>query len=129
MPVDDGVERTVLCAGPYALERWRIGIVAAPGARVRHRAGPRQCGAARHRGHPGGRERLARAESLLLPAGLGRLRIEGPADVLLGHLPDLDLDVRTPLLAAGHGPAAIAALGEGLTPEGPSKPTRPASGV
>ncbi|MGW5658836.1 hypothetical protein ACWEWG_01860 [Streptomyces sp. NPDC003758] len=28
MPVDDGVERIVLCAGPYALERWRIGIVA-----------------------------------------------------------------------------------------------------
>lgn len=55
---------------------------------------------------PGGRERPARAESLLLAAALGRLRIEGPADVLLGHLPDLDTDVRAPLLAAGHGPPA-----------------------
>ncbi|MEV6741781.1 hypothetical protein AB0N14_34745 [Streptomyces sp. NPDC051104] len=78
---------------------------------------------------PGGRERLARAESLLLPAALGRVRIEGPVDVLLGYLPDLDLDVRTPLLAAGHGPAAIAALGEGLTPDGSSKPTCPAPGA
>ncbi|MFF9020326.1 hypothetical protein [Streptomyces eurythermus] len=60
---------------------------------------------------PGGRERLARAESPLLPAALGRLRIEGPADVLLGYPPDLDADIRAPLLAAGHGPAAITALG------------------
>ncbi|WP_258053624.1 hypothetical protein [Streptomyces sp. Ru72] len=62
----------------------------------------------------------------MLLAALGRLRIEGPADVLLGYLPDLDLDVRTPPLAAGHGPAAIAALGEGLTPDGSREPTRPA---
>ncbi|MGJ5749056.1 hypothetical protein [Streptomyces puniciscabiei] len=39
---------------------------------------------------PGGQERLARAESLLLPAALGRLRIEGPTDVLLGYLAHLD---------------------------------------
>ncbi|WP_416520245.1 hypothetical protein [Streptomyces achromogenes] len=55
---------------------------------------------------PGGRERPARAASLLLAAAPGRLRAEGPADVLLGHLPDLDTDVRAPLLAAGHGPPA-----------------------
>ena len=60
----------------------------------------------------GGRERLARAESLLLPAALSRLHIEGPADALLGYLPDLDTDIRTPLLAAGHGVDAIDALGE-----------------
>ncbi|MFF3907916.1 class I mannose-6-phosphate isomerase [Streptomyces sp. NPDC001848] len=117
--VDDGVERTVLCAGPhFALERWRVGT-AAPLLREFHtalvlsNAGPPVTVAT-----PGGREPPARAESLLLPAALGRLRMEGPADVLLGYLPDLDLDVRTPLLAAGHGPAAIAALGEGLSPPG-----------
>jgi hypothetical protein len=70
-----------------------------------------------------------RPTALLLPAPRGRLRIEGPADVLPGCLPDLDLDVRTSLLAGGQGPAALAALGEGLTPDGSSKPTRPAPGV
>jgi hypothetical protein len=49
------------------------------------------------------------------PAALGRVRIQGPADVLLGYLPDLEQDIRTILLAAGHGAAAVAALGEGLT--------------
>ncbi|MER6712589.1 mannose-6-phosphate isomerase [Streptomyces sp. NPDC006129] len=115
--VDDGVERTVLCAGPYfALERWRAGtsaplvhdfstalVVSNAGAPVTVESGGRS-------------ERLGRARTLLLPAALGRVRIEGPADVLLGYLPDLEQDIRTPLLAAGHGAAAVAALGEGLSP-------------
>jgi mannose-6-phosphate isomerase len=63
--------------------------------------------------------RLGRARSLLLPAVLGRVRIQGPADVLLGYLPDLEQDIRTPLLTAGHGDPALAALGEGLSPEPP----------
>jgi mannose-6-phosphate isomerase len=114
--VDDGVERTVLCAGPYfALERWRAGttapleygfstalVVSNAGAPVTVESGGRS-------------ERLGRARSLLLPAALGRVRIQGPADVLLGYLPDLEQDIRRPLLAAGHGAAAVAALGEGLT--------------
>lgn len=113
VPVDDGVERTVLCAGRhFALERWRAGT-AAPlvhefsTAMVLSNAGPPVTVVT-----PGGRERLARAETLLLPAALGRLHIEGPADVLLGYLPDLDADIRTPLLAAGHGADAIDALGD-----------------
>ncbi|MET9762596.1 hypothetical protein ABZ016_26680, partial [Streptomyces sp. NPDC006372] len=57
-----------------------------------------------------------RARTLLLPAALGEIHIQGPADVLIGYVPDLDRDIRAPLLAAGHGPAAIAALGEGLGP-------------
>ena len=68
----------------------------------------------------GGRsERLGRARSLLLPAALGRARIQGPADVLLGYLPDLEQDIRTPLLAAGHEASAVAALGDGLFPVPP----------
>lgn len=59
-------------------------------------------------------EPLGRAETLLLPAVCGRLQIEGPADVLLGYLPDLAADVRAPLRAAGYGPELIATLGEGL---------------
>ena len=103
--VDDGVERTVLCAGPhFALERWRIATAAPmvhefPSALVLSNAGPPVTVAT-----PGGRERLARAESLLLPAALGRLRIEGPSDVLLGYLPDLDLDVRAPCWPPATGP-------------------------
>ncbi len=44
---------------------------------------------------------LGRAETLLLPTALGRLEIAGPADVLMGYLPDLKRDVRKPLTAAG----------------------------
>jgi mannose-6-phosphate isomerase len=88
--VDDGVERTVLCAGPYsALERWTAG---------------------------GWTGRLDRARSLLFPAALGDLRIQGPADVLIGYVPDLERDVRAPLSVGGHGPTAAAALGEVLGP-------------
>ncbi|RJL35771.1 class I mannose-6-phosphate isomerase [Bailinhaonella thermotolerans] len=115
--VDDGVERVFLCAGPYfALERWRAGT-AAPlrhtfeTAQILSNAGAPvtvTCGEAVRE--------LGRAETLLLPAVLGRVEIAGPADVLLGYLPDLDRDVRAPLAEAGYGPGPIAALGEGLGP-------------
>ncbi|WP_281248751.1 hypothetical protein [Pseudonocardia ammonioxydans] len=42
------------------------------------------------------------------------MEIDGPADVLLGYRPDLETDIRSPLRTAGHGAAAIAALGDGL---------------
>ncbi|MFJ7769780.1 hypothetical protein ACIQ1J_15570 [Streptomyces sp. NPDC097107] len=39
----------------------------------------------------------------LMGAGCGEVEITGPADVLIGYLPDLDpRDVRGPLLAAGY---------------------------
>ncbi|GGY24601.1 class I mannose-6-phosphate isomerase [Streptomyces djakartensis] len=115
VPVDDGVERTVLCAGPhFALERWRVGT-AAPLVRDFSTALVlSNAGAAVTVESGGQRVPLERAGSLLLPAALGRVRIQGPADVLAGYLPDLERDVRSPLLAAGHGQAAVAALGEGL---------------
>ncbi|MFH9423891.1 type I phosphomannose isomerase catalytic subunit [Streptomyces sp. NPDC017529] len=116
MPPENGAERRMLCAGPYfALENWRV---RAPGSAVpafdtcvvlsNIGAGTDvTCGAVR--------ETLGPAETLLLPAAaLGGIRVHGPADVLLGYLPDLERDVRAPLLAAGHDAAAIAALGEGL---------------
>jgi len=101
--VGDGVERVFLCAGPYfALERWRAGtaeplrrsfataqILSNVGAPVRVRTG-------------GWSEELGRAETLVLPAACGEVEITGPADVLFGCLPDLDRDVRDPLLAAGY---------------------------
>ena len=112
---EDGVDRAFCCAGPcFALERWG----AASGAAIRYRfdhatilsnvGAPVTLRAGTWAG------RLGRAESRLLPAALGEITIEGPADVLLGYLPDLERDVRAPLAAAGHGPGLIASLGEGL---------------
>ncbi|MFP3116735.1 hypothetical protein ACWGUN_08870 [Streptomyces koyangensis] len=56
---------------------------------------------------------LGRAETLLLPAALGEVELTGPADVLLGYLPDLDRDVRAPLLAAGYALPVIRSLTAG----------------
>ncbi|MDG9722806.1 class I mannose-6-phosphate isomerase [Streptomyces sp. DH41] len=106
--VGDAVERVFLCAGPYfALERWRAGtaepmrhsfataqILTNVGAPVRVQAG-------------GWNEVLGRAETLVLPAACGEVEVTGPADVLLGYLPDLDRDVRGPLLAAGYPPPLL----------------------
>jgi mannose-6-phosphate isomerase len=51
---------------------------------------------------------------VLLPAALGWVESDGPADVLTGYLPDLERDVRAPLLAAGHGARADRGCGAGL---------------
>ncbi|WP_217144955.1 class I mannose-6-phosphate isomerase [Streptomyces sp. AC627_RSS907] len=115
--VGDGVERVFLCAGPYfALERWRAGtaeplrhsfataqILSNVGAPVRVRTG-------------GWSEELGRAQTLLLPAACAEVEITGPADVLFGYLPDLDRDVRRPLLEAGHPLPLVTALGAGPVP-------------
>ncbi|MFC6879112.1 MULTISPECIES: class I mannose-6-phosphate isomerase [Actinomadura] len=111
--VEDDVERVVCCAGPFfALERWRAAAGATirlplPTARVLSNVG-----ATVRVGVPGWSEPLDPARTLLLPAALGEARITGPADVLVGYLPDLERDIRAPLADAGHGPAAVAALGE-----------------
>ncbi|TDB85683.1 mannose-6-phosphate isomerase [Actinomadura sp. KC216] len=111
--VTEDVERVVCCAGPYfALERWRAAagasirlplptakVLSNPGSAVRVSAG-RWSGV------------LEPARTLLLPAVLGEAEIAGPADVLVGYLPDLEADVRAPLAAAGYGPRAIASLGD-----------------
>ncbi|PVY97316.1 class I mannose-6-phosphate isomerase [Actinomycetospora cinnamomea] len=112
--VDDGVSRVVLTAGPYfALERWRVSRSARLGvdtATVLSNVGaPTTLRVGDHA------EVLGRARTVLLPAAVGEVELDGPADVLAGYLPDLEADVRRPLLAAGHGAAVIAALGEGLS--------------
>lgn len=109
--VGDGVERVFLCASPYfALERWRAGT-AEP---LRHSFSTAQVlsnvGAPVHVRSGVWAEELGRADTLLLPAVCGEVEITGPADVLFGYLPDLDRDVRAPLLAAGYAPRLIDTL-------------------
>jgi mannose-6-phosphate isomerase len=111
VPVARDVERVICTAGPYfALERWR----AASGATIRLPLPTAKIltnvGAPVDVGAGGPPERLEPARTLLLPAALGEARIDGPADVLVGYLPDLETDVRAPLAAAGYGPEVIAGL-------------------
>jgi len=106
----DGVDRLYCCASPFfVLERWRVPgswtycfdgarILSNVGAPVGLRSG-------------GWRGELPRAESLLLPAALGAVELQWPADVLVGYLPALERDVRGPLRAAGYSRSLIAALG------------------
>lgn len=111
VPVDDGVQQLFCCAGPYfALERWTAGTAAplrrsSPTAQILSNVGaPVRLRAGDWRGT------LDRACTLLVPAAVGTVEIEGPADVLFGYLPDFDRDVRAPLLAAGYGPDQVAQL-------------------
>ena len=123
IPLGDGVDRTFLCASPYfALERWTAGTVAP----LRHEFATAQIPS--NVGHPvrvrsgSWSGTLGRARTLLLPAALGEVEIEGPADVLLGSLPDLARDVVGPLRAAGYADEVIATLGEGvLTGDAPGR--------
>jgi mannose-6-phosphate isomerase len=111
----EGIERRLRCAGLYfALERWRIAgrhALRVPTARIVSNLGP-PC---RIAGLPLPLP-LPRTETLLVSAALGEAEIEGPAEFLLGYRPDLNEEILRPLLAAGHAPEAIAALGEGLNP-------------
>lgn len=111
--VGDGVDRVFCCAGPYfALERWRAGTAeplwrSFSTAQILTNVGAPVEVSAHGRSHV-----LGRARTLLLPAVMGEVEIPGPADVLFGYLPDLDIDVREPLAAAGYSSELISALGE-----------------
>lgn len=109
----DAVHRTVLCAGPFfALERWSV----IGGAELSHEFATAvvlsNVGASVTVTAGSWAEELATGRTLLLPAALGSVQVSGPADVLLGYVPDRDRDVRQPLELAGYGPAVISALGE-----------------
>lgn len=113
--VDENVDCQLCVASPYfALERWRAGAGACTRYAFDHAAILSNVGAPVTVRCGGWQGQLGRAASLLFPAALGEAAIEGPADVLIGYLPDLERDVRAPLAAAGYGPALIAGLGEGL---------------
>ena len=118
LTVEDGRNRRkVCCAGPhFALERWTL---AEPHAEPSH---PRRCLLLSNVGegevtleYGGGTETLARAESCVLPAALGEMRVlpnGGEASLVACYVPDLRVDVVGPLREAGHADGEIAALGK-----------------
>jgi mannose-6-phosphate isomerase len=50
----------------------------------------------------------------VLPADLPEQMLEGHGSFLLGYIPDLELDIRRPLLDAGHDPDSIKRIGADL---------------
>ncbi|MFF4014794.1 class I mannose-6-phosphate isomerase [Streptomyces sp. NPDC001843] len=115
LPTGDGGQRVILCAGPYfALERWQVAAGARLDRPVTTALVLSNAGAPVTFSSGGTTQTLPRAETALLPAALGAVRLHGPADVLAGYVPDLDTDIRDPLLSAGYGPGVVARLGEGL---------------
>ena len=115
--LESGANRRVLgCAGPYfALERWTL---SEPYTEPAH---PRRCQTLSNVGgpvsieHAGGVERLDRAESCVLPAAIGEVRVvpgEGGSGLIACYVPDLERDVLAPLGEAGCADDEIRALGE-----------------
>ena len=64
----------------------------------------------------GGSETLGRAESCILPAAIGEVRIvpgaAGEASLVACYVPDLERDVLAPLREARYSPEEMRALGE-----------------
>ena len=107
--------RVLCCAGPhFALERWTL-------ART-HEAPvhPRRCLTLSNVGVPcrieygGGEVTLDRAESCVLPAAIGEVRVvpEGETSLVACYVPDMERDVISPLREAGYSDEEIRSLGE-----------------
>lgn len=117
LALEEGKNRRLLCcAGPhFALERWTLG--------ESHTVPPRpdrftilsNVGSeAVEIGYHGGTERLGRAESCILPAGIGEVEVspDGEATLVACYVPDVERDVVGPLREAGHSEEEIRGLGE-----------------
>jgi mannose-6-phosphate isomerase len=116
--LQDGPNRRVLCcAGQYfALERWTF---TEPYTEPAH---PERCLTLTSVGdpvrieHSGGAERLERAESCVLPAAIGEVRVvpggAGEASLIACYVPDPERDVISPLREAGFSDEEIRGLGQ-----------------
>ena len=73
----------------------------------------------------GGVETLARAESCIVPAALGAFRVvpDGIARLIACYVPDLALDIVTPLRESGYSDELIRTLGETDSGLSPAQPT------
>jgi len=114
-----GTNRRVLCcAGPhFALERWTLAETHSEPSRPRRfltlsnvGEGPVELE------YENGSETLGRAESCVLPAAIGEVRVvpptAGEASLVACYVPDLERDVIGPLREAGYSDEEIRALGE-----------------
>lgn len=109
----DDFDRTICVASPYyALERWRVGTSSPARHLLDTAVIITNVGAPVSVSGDGWHETLGKAETLLLPAALGSVEIKGPADVLVGYLPDLERDIVAPLEGAGYSRDVIASLGK-----------------
>lgn len=106
--------RTVCAAGPHlALERWKVtqplplSVPAGKALFVTNLIEPMAIV------WRGGSDLIGRAESRLLPPGLGACTFfpDGLGYLLVSYVPDLLADVIEPLREAGHADTAIATLG------------------
>jgi mannose-6-phosphate isomerase len=117
--LEDAPNRRVLCcAGPhFALERLTL---TEPRVEPSH---PERFVTLSNVGeatvsvvYGGGSETLGRAESCILPAAIGEVRIvpgaAGEASLVACYVPDLERDVIAPLQEAGYSPEEMRALGE-----------------
>jgi mannose-6-phosphate isomerase len=115
---DDVNTRALCCAGPhFALERWTL---AETHTEPSH---PRRFFTLSNVGetpveleYEGSTETLGRAESRVMPAAIGEVRVvpveTGEASLVACYVPDLQLDVVGPLREAGYSDEEIRALGE-----------------
>ncbi len=107
--------RRICCAGPYfALEHWTL---VEPYIEPSH---PRRCTTLSNVGDPiqlefaEGTEQLNQAESCILPAAVGEVRMvpDQQASLVVCYVPDLQKDIVEPLRAAGYTDQQIHALGD-----------------
>jgi mannose-6-phosphate isomerase len=116
--LQDGAARRVLCcAGPYfALERWTLAEPYREALHPERFLTLSNVGEAVEIEHQGGSERLERAESCILPAAIGEVRVapggDGEATLIACYVPDPARDVVRPLQEAGYSDDEIRALGE-----------------
>jgi mannose-6-phosphate isomerase len=110
--------RVLCCAGPhFALERWTLAETHTEPAHPRRFFTLSNVGDAPvELKYEGGSEALGRAESRVLLAAIGQVRVvpggTGEASVVACYVPDLELDVVGPSREAGYSDDEIRALGE-----------------
>jgi mannose-6-phosphate isomerase len=114
--LEDAANRRVLCcAGPhFALEHWTLTEAHMEPTHLRRfltlsnvGGGPVELA------YDGGSVSLRRAESCILPAAIGEVRVgSGEASLVACYVPDLERDVISPLREAGYSDEEISKLGE-----------------
>jgi len=97
----------------FALERWTLTEPHVEPAHARRCMTLSNVGAPVQLAYAGGTETLERAESCILPAAIGEVRVTpgGESSLIACYIPDLARDIVAPLRAAGHTDDAIRTLG------------------